>query len=751
MIQHKTDIDIAGMINAERKSATKILLPIKEALHNSLEAIRLARLEKSSIKGIIKIIFNLKDDYLNEWIVFDNATELTGIKNLNNKNIYKLYYHEGDKNGFSEYGIGSKIENLRCCDYIEHHTITSSGIYEKSEWNIQESIKRNSLLEVIKYEINPVYKDLLSYMDDGYSTASMVLCKNILPRLKDKITTNYIKNIDNDNESLFLELCSHLVKYDSENIDILFIVNENNKEIIKKKICSQTILGNYIKTFVIFCCEDKKTKEQQSFILNDELDNYNNLDNSKDFEFKSLENINLKKNPKFINYYNHNIMDSLKRAKGNDITYDNLNKKYNIISKIKVYCSTADIIKHDDGNIKNTDKTGFYGIREVTENNIVCTTMESLTLKWNIFKSHRTRYIQFRGIIHYDTKSDHLLMSDKSKSLSDDRDFDKSLRFNILKLTDCYFTNMRSKYKQYDTEKDKKKEILEDNLSDKKDIDNKIFSKNDKIKEIEEKLLQEIENEKKSKTKYEENILKTIPIKKNILDDKKVIVKNEKNDFSNKEIPHVQSEVVNVTDDETDEENQEILNVIKDKNKEIPHVQSKIINVFTDDNTTNIIKDNLQTITNIQYEIINTKNDKTDEIKFVFDEDIIDDATDTITKPFLVVDDIIEKKENLKLEIDNKNILSDKNIRDNAINALNSIEKKYKILSVSNIKNFLVDIVIKLLSINDKKYAKIFIDEIPINKLFLHIKTILQEDFEKNNVIAVADQLIKYVNKNFLT
>ena len=53
----ETDINIAGMINAERKSAPKILLPVKEGLHNSLEIIRLARNKDPIIKGCIYIIF----------------------------------------------------------------------------------------------------------------------------------------------------------------------------------------------------------------------------------------------------------------------------------------------------------------------------------------------------------------------------------------------------------------------------------------------------------------------------------------------------------------------------------------------------------------------------------------------------------------------------------------------------------------------------------------------------------------------
>jgi hypothetical protein len=123
------DINITGMIRAERKAAPNIILPIKELVHNSLEKLRLENIKEPSIKGEIDIIIRLKDNKPYEILVVDRATSLTGINNLKSKQIYKLYSHHGDSTGFSEYGIGGTIETMRCSDLIEHHTITSSGIY----------------------------------------------------------------------------------------------------------------------------------------------------------------------------------------------------------------------------------------------------------------------------------------------------------------------------------------------------------------------------------------------------------------------------------------------------------------------------------------------------------------------------------------------------------------------------------------------------------------------------------------------
>ena len=49
--EFEIDINISGMIDAERKSNPKLVLPIKEALHNSLEAVRLARNQDHTIKA----------------------------------------------------------------------------------------------------------------------------------------------------------------------------------------------------------------------------------------------------------------------------------------------------------------------------------------------------------------------------------------------------------------------------------------------------------------------------------------------------------------------------------------------------------------------------------------------------------------------------------------------------------------------------------------------------------------------------
>jgi hypothetical protein len=152
----KADISIRGYIDAERKAAPDISLPIKELLHNCLEIIRIARQKDASIKGKINIILRLENNKLYELKVVDIATSSTGIINLKSKKIYKLYSHNGDSTGFSECGIGATLETMRCSDLIEHHTITPSRIYERTIWDVQKSRTINSLKDAIDYEENPL-------------------------------------------------------------------------------------------------------------------------------------------------------------------------------------------------------------------------------------------------------------------------------------------------------------------------------------------------------------------------------------------------------------------------------------------------------------------------------------------------------------------------------------------------------------------------------------------------------------------
>ena len=450
----KDEIDITGFICAERKAAPNIILPIKELLHNCLEKIRIERLKDPSIKGTIKMIVKLKDNKLHEIIVVDSATSSTGIHNLKSKQIYKLYSHHGDPTGFSEYGIGGTIETLRCSDIIEHHTITSSKIYERTIWNVQKSITINSLKNAIDYEDNPSNKPLLEHLEHGFTTGTMVICKNILARLTNNNVSDYI--IKETTSRLYDDLCQHLVQYDNENVNISFLVYNNSELKFNEPIIQKKILENKTKKFKIICCEDISNGERRSFILDSpDMDNYDIFDSNNNLETNNFE---IPSNSSLINYYTGQEIDTLNNSKKLTYTFDSIKKKYNIISKIILLCSTALKVVSEDNKLKDSDKKGFYGFREVAGGSIVGTTSEPLGLKWAKFKSHKTRFTQFRGIIHYDRKSDHLLMSDKSKTLSDDRELEPSVRFNILKLTDNYFTNMKSKHGDYNTEKQDKPE-----------------------------------------------------------------------------------------------------------------------------------------------------------------------------------------------------------------------------------------------------------------------------------------------------
>ena len=444
----KADISIRGYINAERKAAPDISLPIKELLHNCLEIIRIARQKDTSIKGKINIILRLENNKLYELKVVDIATSSTGISNLKSKKIYKLYSHNGDSTGFSECGIGAALETMRCSDLIEHHTITPSRIYERTIWDVQKSRTINSLKDAIDYEENPLNKPLVEHLQDGFTTGTAVICKNILTRLKNNNVSDYI--IKENTSCLYDDLCKHLVQYDNQNVNISLLVYKNSELKFNEPIIQKKILENKIKKFKMICCEDKITGDRASFILySPDMDNYDKFDSNDNLETNNFE---ISSNAEFINHYTGQGIDLLTKSKQSKFTFDSIKEKYNIISKIILLCSTG-VKVSEDNKIKDAHRMGFYGFREVAGGNIVGTTNEPLTLKWGTFKSHKTRYTQFRGVIHYDRKSDHLLMSDKSKTLSNERDVDPSVRFNILKLTHDYFAKMKSEHGDYNTEK----------------------------------------------------------------------------------------------------------------------------------------------------------------------------------------------------------------------------------------------------------------------------------------------------------
>ena len=490
----KNDINITGMIKAERKSCPSILVPVKEALHNSLEVIRLARNQDSSITAEIELRFYIRNDLLDSFEVFDTATGLTGIKNMGSKNIYILYHHEGGSNGFSEYGIGSKLENLRCCNMIEHHTITSDGIYEQTKWNIQTSIDENKLLDVIQYERNPKYRHKRCNIPSG-ETGTLLVCSEILPHLRNITASDYIK------DKLYEELCNHLIKYDDENVTITFKVYDDDfvNPNIDKIIRPNYFLGGYIKTYCILCCQKKNNPhEKQSFIIREKDRPADNFDKESfdDQSIKLLEDFGL-----FEECFTYYIPNKKKEDKPKRDTFaskkdphtksiQKISEDYEIVSKIKLILSTAERMREtESNNYKDIDKTGFYGIREVEGGNVVCTTIVPIQLKWNIFKSHRTRYVQFRGGIHYNNKSDELIMSDKSKSLSDDRDFEPSLRCNVLHLTNKYFSAMREKYNMYNTD------VIQGHIPTKIEVEEIVTQevRADGIDEVEAIVMQDVE------------------------------------------------------------------------------------------------------------------------------------------------------------------------------------------------------------------------------------------------------------------
>jgi len=450
----KSDISISGWIRAERKASPKLVIPFRELLHNSLEACRLANLQDPNITGEISLNCYIDNGMFSKFEIFDKATKFTGIKNLSSKLIYKLYHHEETNNkGFSEYGIGAKLETVRCCNNIEHHTITDTGIYERTICNIPRCMTLDNMVDGSEYQQNPDNKPIYHYDPmDNSSTGTLVICSDILPRLKNSATTDYIKNIDSIN-SLYSEICKHLIKYDQNcirRIQYRVYIDNFEEPNIVRDIVPHTILEDKTKTFGLIICEDKNTRNIQSFIIKDgNYDNFDNFDN----DLTSLSTICVDDSKKYISFHDIQTNDHFTgKTPKTDYKHSDICQKFEIKSKLKLILSTS-LSTPENEDTNKEDKMGFNGIRESEGENMVCTTVKPLSLHWNLFKSHKTRHKQFRGVIQYDRSSDIFIGSDKSKTLSDDRDFEVSLRFNLLKLSYDYIGNIRDIFGDYNADK----------------------------------------------------------------------------------------------------------------------------------------------------------------------------------------------------------------------------------------------------------------------------------------------------------
>jgi hypothetical protein len=440
------DLDVCGYVTAERKANSPLEDIYSEQIANSQEAIRLAKKIDPTIQAKIEIINYIENDTLVAVKVRDMATGFTGVSNMKSKEMFKLFHHpSAEKSGFSEYGIGGKLKNMLLANRITYNTKTNTGPIEQSIWDIKKSIEQNSISSAITYDcIEKCNSDFYKYISgQQYFTGTELSCEDITEPYRTADVAESILDVsysDNDEEDddtetkqtdesgiatdgIYKRLCKKYIRMDTD-YPIHFIVYKNNELVADKQIESKSDLGGNIEKAVLHIYQSNATKKYKVIYEKD----------TKWYESEPCKGRDVfRKDPC--------VLKSDKIA--------SVHANYTFISNIIVYCSTA------EHNVNK--KMGYDTWRKVEGGYIVKTNSEKLRLKWSKWNSHRTRYAAFRGAIEYTRDSDVFLNSDKAKTTSDDRPFHELIRWNILHLTDKYFSKMKTENGFYDTEITKKR------------------------------------------------------------------------------------------------------------------------------------------------------------------------------------------------------------------------------------------------------------------------------------------------------
>jgi len=419
VLEDNDDINIKGYITGIRSAPKPIEENIKEVLHNSLEVIRLAekKYSPSDINSEINITMTINNNKLKQIEFDDKSTKGTGIQELKEKGLLKMYHHKGENTGFSEYGEGGSQSIKQMADGILYETINYSQVSESLSLNINKAIKLNSFKKAAEYSDRGSYK-----LDNGFTTGTKIT----LTDLVESYQSERISRICLDG-SLAKSLSSYLIDINLNIKERIHLIIIKDSDVFAKHIINPVnkllqwgkdrTTGTYL-DHQLHIYQENNTKEI--------VCTFNGI-HGKNKSEQLLTFSDLKKTtPKSFNTH-----------------------KYTKISDCKLHLFT-------DEN-RNINLMGFDGWRKVEGNNIVKTNSEPLKIGWTKWNSHRTRYAQFRGAIEYDRHSDKFFRSDSSKTITDDRPFEESIRLVIIGLTDQYFKKMKATFGHYDTEDSKKK------------------------------------------------------------------------------------------------------------------------------------------------------------------------------------------------------------------------------------------------------------------------------------------------------
>ena len=407
--QNDDDMDINGYIDGIRAAPKPIEEHLKEILHNSLEAIRLAEQKyPNEISSEIDINITIDSKNKPQQIVFgDKSTKGTGINELKEKGILQMYHHNGVKTGFSEYGEGGSESGKQMSNSILWETFPDSQVSETLSLNINKSTELNSFKKAALYSNQGTYKP-----NNGFTTGTQITFSD----LTESYRSSTIGKMCLDG-TMAITLSSYLIHI---NLNLQRPIHLNiikgNEMIHSYPIVPKINLKGNIRVHELLIFKEKDTSDIVCAFMGI-------IGKNKSIQLLTFEN--------------------KKKTVFNDTKYDN-------VSKCKLHLSTD-----EERDIK---LMGFDGWRGVEGGNIVKTNSEPLKIQWDKWNSHRTRYAQFRGAIEYDRNSDSYVRSDKSKMITDDRPFEESIKEVMISLTDIYFKDMKKMYGHYNTEKKVKEE-----------------------------------------------------------------------------------------------------------------------------------------------------------------------------------------------------------------------------------------------------------------------------------------------------
>jgi len=412
------DFSWKGFVAATHAGSPRLVNLLWELIDNSLEIMRL-----NETGGGISIYFYTKNNIIQKIIVTDKSIGNIGIKDLNK--LFKPYTHNGDKDGWSCYGIGGTEALISLGDTIKISTkcINDSIKFDILEVDVNET----------EYEDNLTRKILNDESGNTefpqYHTGTIIEISSINKKYK-KFSlndfNNLIKNIPYVETPENVDIKLNLIDYSNSQNNKEFTIKDHNVITeCKKNTIRKCIFRVYDKPGENLECYQELCNEKGKLELRDY---FYNKDGTKPKTNSFNDNYKVKK-------INTSLLDK--------------EKNENNFNSFEVTFGTHDTERFGE----NRNDMGFNGHHSVNGGGR-SSTNNALILDWGKFSSHRNRYVKFRGLIKHSRHTDEYFNCDQKKNISDDRPFEKTINYNILNAAEKYLKDMR-KMGYYNTEKKK--------------------------------------------------------------------------------------------------------------------------------------------------------------------------------------------------------------------------------------------------------------------------------------------------------